>query len=140
MSFFFVRTFRCYDSHHHFVKLFVFICGDMNGVTPWLRAIFVSVYHKESLNNKNAYAKHSGSKSPKVSHLNFPAKNWSHSIFIGNFSNIWIFMAKMVKIARVSNETFWLVFKPLWPIKSQNESKFHFRIRLKNDSNLIWHS
>ena len=54
MSFFFVRTFRCYDSHHHFVKLFVFICGDMNGVTPWLRAIFVSLYHKESLNSKNS--------------------------------------------------------------------------------------
>ena len=36
------------DSHRHFVKLFVFICGDMNGVTPWLRAIFVSVYHKEN--------------------------------------------------------------------------------------------
>ena len=62
------------DSHRHFVKLFVFICGDMNGVTPWLRAIFVSVYHKESLNNKNAYAKHSGSKFPKIFHLNFPAK------------------------------------------------------------------
>ena len=27
----------CIWVDHHFVKLFVFICGDMNGVTPWLR-------------------------------------------------------------------------------------------------------
>ena len=36
------------DSHRHFVKLFVFICGDMNGVTPWLRALRVLLFHKEN--------------------------------------------------------------------------------------------